>query len=106
MCDRQTDTQTDRQTLRIAFHHLESFPRMKYNNQIITKRYLSELKKPKNQKQLYFKTSKDRRTSQTDRHTDKVIHRGAPLLNTLRIYYFTGPGADTGFFQGGGPKDQ
>ena len=31
-----TDVQTKRR-LRIAYNHLESFPRMKYNNQIITK---------------------------------------------------------------------
>ena len=43
---------------------------MKYNNQIITKRYLSELKKPKNYKQLYFKKSKDRRTSCKSRQID------------------------------------
>ena len=41
--NRQTERQRNRkQTLRIAFHHLESLPRMIYNNQIITKRYLRQ----------------------------------------------------------------
>ena len=36
-------------------------PRMKYNNQIITKRYLSVFEKTQNYKQPYVKTSLDRR---------------------------------------------
>ena len=32
---------TERDYTNQAIHHKESFPRMKYNNQIITKRYLS-----------------------------------------------------------------
>ena len=46
--NRQTDRNVNRETdrnvnnERIAFHNLESLPRMKYNNQIIKKRYLSK----------------------------------------------------------------
>ena len=48
-----------REILRIAFYHLESLPRMKYNNQIITNRYLSLFEqKPK----IINKTRMDRRT--------------------------------------------
>ena len=35
--DKNRENKRQRQTLQIAFHHLESFPRMKYNNRIITK---------------------------------------------------------------------
>ena len=58
--NRKTDRKADRKTLRIAFHHLESIPKMKYNNQIITKRYLNVFEK-KNYKQPYVKTTMDRR---------------------------------------------
>ena len=48
-----------RQRLWIAIHHLESFPKMKYNNQIILKRYLSVSEIKKNKKN--YNNSMDRR---------------------------------------------
>ena len=39
------DTEKERKRLQIAFHHLESFPRMKYNDQMITKGIWEYLKK-------------------------------------------------------------
>ena len=46
----QTNRQIVKQAdIRIAFNQLESFPRMKYNNQVITKRYSSVFEE-KNQK--------------------------------------------------------
>ena len=40
-----TNSELSARRLRIAFHHLESFPRMQYNNQIITKGIWVGLKK-------------------------------------------------------------
>ena len=94
--------QKDRKTLRIAFHHLKSLPRMKYNNQIITKRFLSVFEKNLKiiNKQPYVKRNMDRRTWQTDKVSYRVTpHLKSFFYETLRdillglLFCGNGPGA-------------
>ena len=59
VCERKWEKPIKKKRLRIVFNHLERFPRMKYNNLIITNG-IWVWKKPKNYKQLCIKTSMGR----------------------------------------------